>query len=114
MIAQLDFRLLALLITLLFIPETSIAEIGTIKTIEGPSASIKRNKDVIEGQKDALIESMDTVETKNSIVNIGFKDDTKVMIKENSKLLIDDFVFNPNQSSGGKLGLKVEIGRAHV
>jgi len=52
---------------------------------------------------------MDTVETKNSTVDISFKDDTKVMIKENSKLLIDDFVFNPNQS-GGKLGLKVGFG----
>ena len=53
---------------------------------------------------------MDTVETKNSTVDISFKDDTKVMIKENSKLLIDDFVFNPNQQSGGKLGLKVGFG----
>ena len=52
---------------------------------------------------------MDTVETKNSTVNISFKDDTKVVIKENSRLLIDDFVFNPN-ASGGKLGLKVGFG----
>ena len=52
---------------------------------------------------------MDTVETKNSTVDISFKDDTKVVIKENSRLLIDDFVFNPNQS-GGKLGLKVGFG----
>jgi hypothetical protein len=52
---------------------------------------------------------MDTVETKNSTVDISFNDDTKVLIKENSRLLIDDFVFNPNQS-GGKLGLKVGFG----
>ena len=64
---------------------------------------------MLEGAKDSDIESMDTVETKNSTVNISFKDDTKVVIKENSKLLIDDFVFNPNQS-GGKLGLKVGFG----
>jgi len=52
---------------------------------------------------------MDTVETKNSTVNISFKDDTKVLIKENSRLLIDDFVYNAN-TSGGKLGLKVGFG----
>lgn len=52
---------------------------------------------------------MDTVETKNSTVNISFKDETKVTIKENSRLLIDDFVFNPN-ASGGKLGLKIGFG----
>ena len=110
MIVQLNFRLLVLLITLLFIPQTSYAEIGKIRTLEGPNVSIKRNKDVLEGSKDSDIESLDTVETKNSTVNISFKDDTKVVIKENSKLLIDDFVFNPNQAAGGKLGLKVGFG----
>ena len=109
MTAQSSFKLLALLTILLFIPETNLAEIGKIKTVEGPAISIKRNKDVLEGKTDSDIESMDTVETKNSTVNISFKDDTKVVIKENSKLLIDDFVFNPNQS-GGKLGLKVGFG----
>lgn len=63
----------------------------------------------MEGKKNSDIESMDTVETKNSTVDISFKDDTKVVIKENSRLLIDDFVFNPN-ASGGKLGLKVGFG----
>jgi hypothetical protein len=110
LIAQLNFKLLALLITLLFTLQTSYAEIGKIRTLEGPNISIKRNKDLLEGSKDSNIESMDTVETKNSTVDISFKDDTKVMIKENSKLLIDDFVFNPNQAAGGKLGLKVGFG----
>jgi hypothetical protein len=105
----LNFRLLVLLITLLFIPQISFAEIGKINTVEGPVVSIKRNKELLEGNKDSNIESMDTIETKNSTVNISFKDDTKVMIKENSRLLIDDFVFNPN-ASGGKLGLKIGFG----
>jgi len=104
-----SFRLLVLLITLLFIPQISLAEIGKIKTIDGPVVSIKRDKNLLEGSKDSDIESMDTVETKNSTVDISFKDDTKVVIKENSRLLIDDFVFNPNQS-GGKLGLKIGFG----
>jgi hypothetical protein len=42
-------------------------------------------------------------------VNISFKDDTKVTIKENSRLVIDDFVYNGN-ASGGKLGLKIGFG----
>ena len=63
----------------------------------------------MEGAKNSDIESMDTVETKNSTVNISFKDDTKVVIKENSRLLIDDFVYNAN-ASGGKLGLKIGFG----
>lgn len=109
MIVPLSFRLLVLLITLLFIPEISFAEIGKINTLEGPVVSIKRNKELLEGSKNSDIESMDTVETKNSTVNISFKDDTKVVIKENSRLLIDDFVYNAN-ASGGKLGLKIGFG----
>ena len=109
LIVPLSFRLLVLLIILLFTAETSFAEIGKIKTVEGPVVSIKRDKNLLEGSKDSDIESMDTVETKNSTVDISFKDDTKVVIKENSRLLIDDFVFNPN-ASGGKLGLKVGFG----
>jgi FecR protein len=109
LIVPLSFRLLVLLITLLFIPQISFAEIGKINTLEGPVVSIKRNKNLLEGNKDSDIESMDTVETKNSTVNISFKDDTKVTIKENSRLLIDDFVYNAN-ASGGKLGLKIGFG----
>ena len=86
MTVQLNFKLLVLLTTLLFTLQTSYAEIGKIRTLEGPNVSIKRNKDLLEGSKDSNIESMDTVETKNSTVDISFKDDTKVMIKENSKL----------------------------
>lgn len=99
-----------LLITSLFIPQISKAEIGSIKSIEGPDVLIKRSTDTLDGKVKTLIESLDTVETNNSTVNIDFKDDTKVVIKENSKLLIDDFVFNPSQSSGNKLGLKIGFG----
>jgi len=106
---MLGLRLLVLLIALLFAQQTR-AEIGNITGIEGPSASIKRQEQKLEGKVDSQIESMDTVETRNSTVNIGFKDNTKVVIKEHSKLLIDDFVYNPSNSSGGKLGLKVALG----
>ena len=37
-------------------------------------------------------------------------DDTKVKITENSRLMIDDFVFDPKKSDAGKLALKVGMG----
>jgi hypothetical protein len=86
------------------------AEIGTIKSIDGTAASIQRGNSIFNGKIDFNIESMDTVSTENSTINIDFKDNTKVTIKENSKLLIDDFVYDPRRPSTGKLALKIGMG----
>jgi hypothetical protein len=53
---------------------------------------------------------MDTYVTSNCSSKITFKDDTKVNVTENSRLLIDDFVFDPNKSDAGKLTMKVAMG----
>jgi hypothetical protein len=53
---------------------------------------------------------MDTYTTGACVSNITFKDDTKVKVTENSRLLIDDFVFDPKKSDAGKLALKVGMG----
>lgn len=64
----------------------------------------------MSGVKGAEIESMDAYTTGSCVSNITFKDDTKVKITENSRLLIDDFVFDPKKSDAGKLVLKVGMG----
>jgi hypothetical protein len=56
------------------------------------------------------VETNDKVETKNGVVNIRFKDDTTVKVTENSTLIIDDFVYDPKNTAGGKLGLKAAAG----
>lgn len=53
---------------------------------------------------------MDTVQTGNGVVGITFTDDTKVRVTEHSKLLIDDFVYDPKAKSSGKLAMKVAMG----
>lgn len=53
---------------------------------------------------------MDTVQTGNGVVGINFEDNTKVRVTENSKLVIDDFVYDPNKKGAGKLALKVAMG----
>lgn len=86
------------------------AAIGTVSDHKGSSCEIQRNKNKLPGLKGAEIESMDTYVTGACVVNIKFKDDTKVRVTENSRLLIDDFVFDPKQSDAGKLALKVGAG----
>ena len=53
---------------------------------------------------------MDTYVTGACTANITFKDDTKVKVTDNSKLLIDDFVFDPKKSDAGKLTIKAAMG----
>ena len=86
------------------------SSIGTIKEATGNTIEIKRKDQMLPGKLEANIESMDIVNTGNSSANIAFIDNTKVVVKENSKLLIDDFVFDPKKSDAGKLGLKVTLG----
>jgi hypothetical protein len=88
----------------------SYAAIGSVSETKGSNCQIERNKQKLPGDKGAEVESMDTYITGGCISNITFKDDTKVKITENSRLLIDDFVFDPKQSDAGKLALKVGMG----
>lgn len=99
--------LLAILLTLTL---PSFASIGSVSDTKGPACSIERNKSKLSGDKGASIESMDTYSTGNCVSNITFKDDTKVKITENSRLVIDDFVFDPKKSDAGKLALRVGMG----
>ena len=77
----------------------------------GPT-EIQRDKSVIEGAVNTGIESMDTVVTARAKAEITFADDTKVQITEQSKLVIDDFVYDPQQADAGKLSIKVAMGTA--
>jgi len=95
---------------LLTFASPSWAGIGTVSENKGTACEVERNKKKMSGIKGAEIESMDTYTTGACVSNITFKDDTKVKVTENSRLLIDDFVFDPKKSDAGKLALKVGMG----
>lgn len=99
--------LLALLLTF---TSPSWAGIGTVSENKGTACEVERNKKKLPGVKGSDIESMDTYVTGACVSSITFKDDTKVKVTENSRLLIDDFVFDPKASDAGKLALKVGMG----
>ena len=86
------------------------AGIGTVADNKGTACEIQRGKNKLPGAKGADIETMDTYTTGACSANITFKDDTKVKVTENSKLLIDDFVYDPKKSDAGKLGIKAAMG----
>lgn len=83
--------------------------IGTITENDKEPASITRNNDRVEGKKGSSVEMNDIVNTGKGPVGITFDDETKVNVTENSKLVIDDFVYEPKKGAG-KLGMKVALG----
>ena len=84
--------------------------IGTVTDNKGTVCKIERNKNQLSGLKGSEVESMDVYATGACVSNITFKDDTKVKVNENSRLVIDDFVFDPKASDAGKLAMKVGMG----
>ena len=55
------------------------------------------------------MEMNDTVTTANAKAGITFEDQTQVHITEQSKLMIDNFVYDPNKGAG-KLAVKIALG----
>jgi hypothetical protein len=98
-----------LALALLFLSSNINAGIGSVTEQKG-NASITRNKSSIEIKKNTSVDSMDLVQTGNGVVGISFEDNTQVRVTENSKLIIDDFVYDPKNKTAGKLGLKVAMG----
>ena len=105
---------MAIIRLLLFISliniSTALAEpVGEVKEVTGPTQIEKQSGGALNVDKGTGVESMDTVVTADGRVNILFVDDTQVAITENSKLLIDEYVFDP-ATSNGKLSLKIAEG----
>ena len=98
-------------IPLLFILATDCwaDAVGTVITQTGPT-EIQRNRQVIPSAVQSSVEMEDAVVTANSKVGITFKDDSKVEITEQSKLVIHSFVFDNTKQDAGKLGLKIALG----
>lgn len=86
------------------------ADIGTVTSHKGAGCELLRDKDRMTGNKGTVIKSMDTYVTAGCVGNITFRDDTQVRITEHSRLLIDDFVFDPAVSDAGRLALRVGMG----
>ena len=76
----------------------------------GPT-EIVRNKKSLPSQRGTSLEMNDTVITARARAELTFEDKTNVKITEQSKLIIDDFVYDPRQGTG-KLAMKVALGTA--
>lgn len=94
---------------LLLSTSSSHAVIGKVTEQLNTPPSIQRDKQTLTGAKGTGVEMNDAIRTQQGKVGITFEDDTRVQVNENSKLVIDDFVYDP-KSKAGKLGAKIALG----
>jgi hypothetical protein len=99
----------ALILSLILLSTNVEAGIGKVTEGKG-KAEIVRQKDRMDASLNSGVNSMDTVQTGNGVVGITFVDDTKVRVTEHSRLVIDDFVYDPKSKGAGKLAMKVALG----
>ena len=81
---------------------------GKLTEVTGPT-QVSRASTKIEGKIDVGVEMNDTIETLKARAGITFEDGTRVQCTEFSKLVIDEFVYDPS-SGKGKLGMKATMG----
>ena len=98
-----------LLIVALWANESRSAAIGSVVEQEGVT-SVERQGEESDLEEGSDVEFMDTVKTGKGNLGITFIDDTNVAVSAQSSLVIDDFVYDPNNADNSKLALKVAAG----
>jgi len=97
-------------ISILLSPINSFAGVGKVTEQTGPT-EILREKKSIPSSVNTGVEMNDTVSTARGKAELTFDDKTTVKLTEHSKLIIDDFVYDPKKGSG-KLALNMAMGTA--
>ncbi len=96
------------LFALLLIPNLALASVGEIGKVKG-SGAIERGSDSIPAVDGVGIKMQDTAVTASGKIQIDFLDDTRVDITEHSRLLIDEFIYDPANDIGS-LSIKATLG----
>ena len=97
---------------LIFLPFIAQAQVGEITELRGIGEVVRQDKtDSLTAELKLGISSYDDVRTGNGRLAISFLDDSVLRLTEHSKIVIDDFVFDPNPSKS-RLALNMASGTA--
>ena len=101
-----------IIIWLVVLTNSYSASIGTITEQINNPPTIARQKATITGSKGTSVEMADAITTTRGKVGVTFADDTRVQINEGSRLVVDDFVYDPKNKDAGKLAINMAGGTA--
>ena len=97
---------------LIFLPLAVQAQVGEITELRGIGEVVRQDTtDSLTAELELGISSYDDVRTGNGRMAISFLDDSVLRLTEHSKIVIDDFVFDPDPSKS-RLALNMASGTA--
>lgn len=80
-----------------------VVDIGSITELNGITRVVRDKP--YESSIDFSLNSMDRLETAQGRMGVTFQDDTTIRLTEHSNVVIDDFVYNPNQVENSAMAL---------
>jgi len=95
---------------ILLMATTAHASIGTVVEATGNPAEVTRGAEHLAVTANSTINSMDVITTGSGTARIRFVDDTRVNITEQSRLVIDDYVYDTRRGDNSRLTLRVGLG----
>jgi len=98
---------------LVLVPNFAFAEVGSVTEFTGNPAEARRESDKFTVEMGFGIEMLDELITANTRLGLTFDDGTRVEITEQSELIIDDFVYDPN-TGVGKMSMNVALGTVQM
>ena len=101
-------RLLCLVISAILIASSASASIGTVTVLDG-NGVIKRDSQIVGDTRGIEVEQMDVAETTKGRMQIDFVDETRLDVIDNSRVVIDEFVYDPNTGKGS-LNMRATLG----
>ena len=102
------FLLLGLIVIAL-LAGPAYSKVGEIGQIKGSGVLEREGDIVIDGNAGVGVLSMDEAVTANGTMRIDFVDETRVELTEQSRLVIDEFVYDP-ANDVGSLSIKASLG----
>ena len=100
------------LLILFFIALSARSEIGIISELRGNGEVLRQNQvDKLLAKNDLDILSYDDVRTGNGRIGITFLDSSVVRLTEHSKIVIDEYIYDPDPSKS-KMALQMASGTA--
>ena len=101
--------MLGLLVLFALLVTPAYPNVGEIGQVKGSGVIERGSTVIIEGKAGVGVESMDTAVTAKGTMKINFIDQTRVELTEQSRLVIDEFVYDPSRDLG-TLSLKASLG----
>ena len=95
-------------VALAYVSIARATPIGQVAESKGTS-TIKRDKEAYTGEVGLGLQMNDNVVTGKGSLRLDFVDDTRVDVTENSRMVIDEFIYDP-ASGKGTLGMRATLG----